>query len=73
MELQLARPEGAEQALATLGEVETLGNGRFRVRTEQDIREHIASAAVPFGLLEFTSRAGLEDVYLRLVRDEGEA
>jgi hypothetical protein len=50
--------------------VEDLGGGNFRVRSATDVREAIAAAAVPFGLLEFSSRAALEDVYLRLTGDE---
>ncbi len=70
VELKLARPDGAERALAALGDVESLGLGRFRVRTTGDQREQIAAAAVPYGLLELSSRAALEDVYLRLTGEE---
>lgn len=70
VELQVARPDGAAAALAHHGMVEDLGDGNFRVRSDTDVREAIAAAAVPFGLLEFSSRAALEDVYLRLTGDE---
>ena len=73
VELQLARPEGAEAALAAWGTVLDLGDGHFRVRTPADNREQLAAAAVPFGLLELSSRAALEDVYLRLTSDEATA
>ncbi len=69
VELEVARPEGIAQALATFGRVEAIGPGRFRVRTEEDQREQIAAAAVPFGLLELRSDAALEEVYLQLTRE----
>jgi len=73
VELVVARPDSAGAALAEHGEVEDLGDGRFRVRTDGDKREQLAASAVPFGLLELTNRAGLEDVYLRLTGDEAQA
>ncbi len=69
VELHVARPEGAGEVLGAFGAVEGVGPGRFRVRTETDLREQIAAAAVPFGLLELRSHAALEEVYLRLTRE----
>ncbi|MFN7144097.1 MAG: hypothetical protein ACK4YP_09990, partial [Myxococcota bacterium] len=40
--------------------------GRYVVRGETDLREAVARAAVPFGLLEMAGREKLEDIYLRL-------
>jgi ABC-2 type transport system ATP-binding protein len=40
--------------------------GKYVVRGETDLREAVARAAVPFGLLEMAGRERLEDIYLRL-------
>ncbi|MFZ5476379.1 MAG: ABC transporter ATP-binding protein [Myxococcota bacterium] len=38
----------------------------YLVRGETDLREAVAAAAVPFGLLELSGRERLEDIYLQL-------
>ncbi|HJN73799.1 MAG TPA: ATP-binding cassette domain-containing protein [Myxococcota bacterium] len=74
VEVQLARPDGAEAVFSELGgvaEVVALGEGRFQIQTREDRREVIADAAVHFGLLELQGRQRLEDIFLRLT-EEGE-
>ena len=67
--LRLARP--SEDAIAALKRVsgvtgvEDAGHGLYRVSTTSDVREALAAAAVPFGLLELGGDARLEDIYLR--------
>lgn len=39
---------------------------RYVVRGKSDLRESLAAAAVPFGLLELSGRERLEDIYLKL-------
>lgn len=72
--LQVARSDDALSAtLATLPgvtEVRSVGAGRLAISTTSDLREDIARAAVPFGLLELKAQAALEDVFLRLTREE---
>ncbi len=70
VEIKVARPEGCAVDLAAHGRVEILGAGHFRVLTDGDKRQELAQAAVGYGLLELTSRAALEEVYLRLTGDE---
>lgn len=66
--IEVARP-GPEAVAALRGiggvTVEEL-EGRYVVRGETDLREAVARAAVPFGLLEMAGREKLEDIYLRL-------
>ena len=68
--IRLARPGPA--ALEALGAVPgVLGiseedEGLLRLSAEADVREQIAAAAVPFGLLELRRAGSLEDVFLRL-------
>jgi len=69
VKLELARPDGADAALAKVDgvlSVERQGN-RLVVHTERDVCEHVAAAAVSFGLLELDGKEKLEDVYRRLV------
>ena len=68
--LQVAR-EGVLPVLKAIAGVSTVGmeEGAIVVRSREDLREQIAAAAVPFGLLEFTGRARLEDVYLAFTRE----
>jgi ABC-2 type transport system ATP-binding protein len=67
--LELARP--GDDALAALRAVpdvtgvELVGD-RYVVRATEDVRERVASAAAPFGLLEMSGREKLEDIYLKL-------
>ena len=66
----VARPGDA--AVAALRSVEGVsavvdeGEGRLRLTTDGDRRELVANAAAPFGLLELSGRARLEEIYLRL-------
>jgi ABC-2 type transport system ATP-binding protein len=73
VELELARPEGALDALRALPQVVAatqLGPRRFRLETRDDQRESLAAAALPFGLLELQGRQRLEDIFLRLTGQE---
>ena len=72
--LQVSRP-GAAEALGALPGVTSASqeDEYLVVRSGEDMREQIATAAVPFGLLEFMGRARLEDVYLALTRGESKA
>ncbi len=54
------------QALSGVRGVRTAGAGTYEIDAERDLREDLARACVPFGLLELTGRESLEDVYLRL-------
>jgi ABC-2 type transport system ATP-binding protein len=73
--LQVARPEGAIAAIRAVPGVVSVDTeeGYVVARSPDDLRERIAAAAVPFGLLEFMGRARLEDVYLALTREEKKA
>jgi len=72
--LQVARP-GAAEALGALPGVTSVveEDGYLVIRAQEEMRERLAAAAVPFGLLEFSGRARLEDVYLALTKDEARA
>jgi ABC-2 type transport system ATP-binding protein len=50
--------------------VESLPDGEFRLAAAVDIREAVARSAMDAGLLELTSKRDLEDVYLRLTRED---
>lgn len=73
--LQLARPSpDAEAALTAVGGVSSIQStapGRYELSTAEDVREALAAAAVPFGLLELAQAEKLEDVYLRLTAQGG--
>lgn len=74
--LELARPSDlARSALAAVEGVESveLTGTTAVVRSQADIREQLAAAAVPFGLLELGGRERLEDIYLRLIGAQGAA
>jgi ABC-2 type transport system ATP-binding protein len=67
--LQVARPgPGLVQALAAIDGVSTVRDeqGKVRVESTRDVREQVAAAAVPYGLLELGAHRALEDVFLRL-------
>ncbi|MDP2316158.1 MAG: ABC transporter ATP-binding protein [Pseudomonadota bacterium] len=69
VKVEVARPGpgvlAALQALPGITGVDEL-EGRYVVRGDEDLREIVARAAVPFGLLEMSGRERLEDIYLRL-------
>lgn len=74
--LELARPsQEARAALAAVPGVDSveLTGSTAVVRSESDLREQLAGAAVPFGLLELGGRERLEDIYLRLIGAQGAA
>ncbi len=74
--LELARPSpAAHAALAAVPGVESveLTGSSAVVRSDNDLREQLAAAAVPFGLLELGGRERLEDIYLRLISAQGAA
>ena len=68
----VAVARGGDAAIAAMRAVEGVsavvdeGEGRLRLTTDGDRREHVANAAAPFGLLELSGRARLEEIYLRL-------
>ena len=68
--VRVARPaaEVADALNAVVGvlEVEPSVDGVYRVSASRDVREAVAAAAVPFGLLELGAQRRLEDVFLRL-------
>ena len=65
--IKVARPSAealaAIKAVPGVGEVEEVEPGSWRVKTETDLRERLANAAMPFGLLEL-GQSGLEEIYL---------
>ncbi len=69
----VARPDDALVArwlsLAGVWGVDDLGGGRFRIRAEGDVREVVAAAAAPSGLLELSREGSLEDVFLALTAE----
>ena len=68
--LRVVRPAPAlDQALRALPGVDELtveSEGLYVVRGADDVREAVARVAVPFGLVELSQAARLEDIYLRL-------
>ncbi len=46
--------------------VQDTGEGAYRISASSDVREHVAAACVPFGLLELGGQRGLEEVFLQL-------
>ena len=72
--LKVARPgEELVQALSAVSgvsDVFTAEAGVYEVTMATDIREQVAAAAVPFGLLELGQAEHLEDIYLRLTQEE---
>jgi ABC-2 type transport system ATP-binding protein len=72
LRLRVARPSPeAQHALEAVPGVErvvTEAEGVYVVVAGRDVREQVAAAMVPFGLLELNHR-GLEDVFLQLTRE----
>lgn len=68
--LVVARPDPALVATLTalegVLEVTPGDEGVIQVRADRDVREEVASVAVPHGLLELQGRQGLEQQFLRL-------
>ena len=53
-----------------MSEVQNLGDGHFIASTtEDDIREQVNGIAARWGLLESRAEGGLEELYLRAVRE----
>ena len=75
LRLQVERPEGLAEALLDLegvAEVQGRDGGEFSVTLGVgDARAAVNAAAVPFGLLESRSEAGLEEAYLAAVTGGG--
>ena len=71
--LRVARPsEALPAALHTVAGVSTVqgdADGSWLVSADRDVREPVAAAAVPFGLLELGAGQNLEDVYLQLTAE----
>lgn len=65
--LELARPEGAIEALKRVPGVSGVEHDGMRlvVTGERDVREAVAAAAIPFGLLSMQGQK-LEDTYIQL-------
>lgn len=65
-----ARP-GVEAVLRAIPGVSSVDPAEdlWVVRADRDVREEIAKAAVPFGLLELSGRQRLEDVYLAAIKE----
>lgn len=65
--LELARPEGAIEALKRVPGVSAVEHDGMRlvVTGERDVREAVAAAAIPFGLLSMQGQK-LEDTYIQL-------
>ncbi|MEZ4322040.1 MAG: ATP-binding cassette domain-containing protein [Myxococcota bacterium] len=57
-------------ALDGVEAVKETGKGRLHVSSDRDVREEVARVAVPFGLLELKSQHALEDVFLRLTKED---
>lgn len=67
--LEVARPtDNLRTTLASVAGVQSVEveGAIVTVRAESDVRESVAAAATPFGLLEMGGRERLEDIYLRL-------
>ena len=77
LELRVARPgSGVSEAIRAVegvSAVTDLGDGRFEVAAEHDVREQVAHATVGFGLLELGAQQALEDAYLALTASAEEA
>lgn len=58
------------EALPGILAVKTLGDGAYRIDSEQDIRRQVARLAVDAGLLELVAEGRLEDTFLRLTGGE---
>jgi len=71
--LRVARPSDAlQEALHTVDGVSNVlgdADGTWLVSADRDVREGVAAAAVPFGLLELGAGQNLEDVYLQLTAE----
>jgi len=76
LRVRVARPTSETQAtLAAVPgvvSVETVEDGLWSVGTQEDVREQLATAAVPFGLLELSPGQRLEEAYLRLTTEGAE-
>lgn len=72
--LRVARPADALvtrlAAVEGVVGVEAVGEGRYRIAAERDVREQIARVAVDHGLLELGAHRALEDVFLQLTRGD---
>lgn len=71
--VRVGRTAGAAEALSSVAgvvAVEAPVEGTFLVRGDRDLRAEVARAAAPFDLLELGSPTGLEDLFVRLAREE---
>jgi len=73
LQVRVARPTAETQAILaavpTVVKVDQLDDGLWSIGTQDDVRELLAAAAVPFGLLELSPGQRLEEVYLRLTTE----
>ena len=71
--LRVARPTetfaGALEAVAGVSGVVDEADGTWLVSADRDVREALAVAAVPFGLLELGAGQDLEEAYLQLTSE----
>ncbi|MEZ4235304.1 MAG: ABC transporter ATP-binding protein [Myxococcota bacterium] len=74
--LRVARPgPGLGEALRGIEGIDGVAvgeDGVVAVDASRDVREQVAAAAVPFGLLELGRRHALEDVFLQLTRESAQ-
>lgn len=70
IKLTVARPDplirAALSAIEGVESVEIINHGQYLVRAATDVREAVATASVPAGLLELTATESLEEAFLRL-------
>lgn len=65
-----ARPGAGDALRAIPGVVDvSLDQEMWVVKAERDVREDVAVAALPFGLLELSGRQRLEDIYLKAIKE----
>jgi ABC-2 type transport system ATP-binding protein len=72
--VRVGQTDGAAAALAAVPgvrSVESPADGTLLVRGDGDLRAAVARAAAPFDLLELGSPSGLEDLFVRLAREDG--
>ncbi len=73
LRVRVARPtedtSAALEAVPGVVRVQALEDGYWAIATEDDVREQLAHAAVPFGLIELSPGQRLEEAYLRLTTE----
>ncbi len=76
LRVRVARPTAETQstlaAVPGVVNVDQVDDGLWSIGTQDDVRELLAAAAVPFGLLELSPGQRLEEAYLRLTTEGAE-